>query len=239
MAVIFFREFAAAEAAVGNSSGAASLLQVTHDTPTRFPHLFIMMQLADLIATAMNKYLWSNDHYVTQMNLDGSTRDFIDYDSNLIATAAGVPSKSQAALLLRRIDGGRCSHGRATFVSEKYYGPHDTTNGNIGDSWCGIHHFPHRITVTLCTGVRWRATVGKRSCTSQHFHRIALFSFAGWFDALARQQVNDASTFSSLLLQPLADDVRRWTWLHERYFCDGTQQPNRTWAYAAVILFHY
>jgi hypothetical protein len=28
MAVIFFREFAAAEAAVGNSSGAASLLQV-------------------------------------------------------------------------------------------------------------------------------------------------------------------------------------------------------------------
>ena len=28
MAVIFFREFAAAEAAVGNSSGASSLLQV-------------------------------------------------------------------------------------------------------------------------------------------------------------------------------------------------------------------
>jgi hypothetical protein len=107
----------------------------------------------------MNTHLWSDDHYVTQMNPDGSIRDFIDYDSNLIATAAGVPSASQAALLLRRVDGGRCTHGRATFVSEKYYGPHDTTNGNIGDSWCDPRHFPHRINVTLCAGVRWRETV--------------------------------------------------------------------------------
>jgi hypothetical protein len=57
----------------------------------------ITPQLADRIAAAMNTHLWSDDHYVTQMNPDGSTRDFIDYDSNLIATAAGVPSASQAA----------------------------------------------------------------------------------------------------------------------------------------------
>ena len=94
------------------------------------------MQLADRIALAMNTHLWAGDHYVTQMNPDGTTRDFVDYDSNLIATAAGVPSPSQAARLLGRIDGGRCTHGRATFVSEVYYGPHDTTNGNVGDSWC-------------------------------------------------------------------------------------------------------
>ena len=136
-------------------------------------------QLADSIATAMNAHLWSGDHYVTQMNPDGSIRDFVDYDSNLIATAAGVPSASQAALLLSRVDGGRCTHGRATFVSEKYYGPpltyqplscidltrvryygpHDTTNGNVGDSWCGRRFKPHRISVTLCAGVRWRETV--------------------------------------------------------------------------------
>ena len=73
----------------------------------------------------------------------------------------------------------------------------------------------------------------------QRLHDVVTFSTTGWFDALARQQVNDAATFSRLLLQPLADDVRRWTWLHERYFCDGTQQPNRTWAYAAFILFYY
>ena len=74
---------------------------------------------------------------------------------------------------------------------------------------------------------------------TQHVHGIVTFLTLGWFDALARQQVNDAATFARLLLQPLADDVRRWTWLHERYFCDGTQQPNRTWAYAAFILFYY
>jgi hypothetical protein len=95
------------------------------------------MQLAARISAAMNTHLWRGDHYITQLNPDGSTRDFVDYDSNLIAAAAGVPSAAQAALLLARIDGGRCTHGRATFVSEVYYGPHDTTNGNIGDSWCG------------------------------------------------------------------------------------------------------
>jgi hypothetical protein len=61
-------------------------------------------------------------------------------------------------------------------------------------------------------------------------HPLVSHALSGWFDALARQQVHDAVTFSRVLLQPLADDVRRWTWLHERYFCDGTQQSNRTWA---------
>ena len=61
-------------------------------------------------------------------------------------------------------------------------------------------------------------------------------ALAGWFDALARQQVGDAATFNRVLLAPLAGDVRRWTWLHERYFCDGTQQPNRTWACVTQIV---
>ena len=170
MAVTFFREFAAAEACVGNSSGAAALLA-----------------LADDIKDKMNLHLWKGDHYVTQMNLDGTTRDFVDYDANLIAVAAGIPSPAQAQQLLNRVDGGRCTHGRATFVSEVYYGPHDTTNGNVGDSWCAMAR-------------------------------------NGWFDALARQQTRDAASFSRLLLSPLADDVRTHTWLHERYYCDGTQQ---------------
>ena len=45
-----------------------------------------------------------------KMNPDGTTRDFVDYDSNLIAVAAGVATAEQAALVLRRIDGGRCAH---------------------------------------------------------------------------------------------------------------------------------
>ncbi len=40
MAVIFFREFAAAEAAVGNSSGAATLLQVTLISLDSFKRIF-------------------------------------------------------------------------------------------------------------------------------------------------------------------------------------------------------
>ncbi len=40
MAVIFFREFAAAEAAVGNSSGAATLLQVTLISLDSFKFIF-------------------------------------------------------------------------------------------------------------------------------------------------------------------------------------------------------
>jgi len=32
----------------------------------------------------MNKYLWSEDHYITQLDKNGDTRDFVDYDSNTI-----------------------------------------------------------------------------------------------------------------------------------------------------------
>ncbi|CAE8638689.1 unnamed protein product [Polarella glacialis] len=120
----FFREFAEAEEAVGNSTGAASL-----------------RDLASQIAASMNRYLWlpGSDHYVTQW--DGpflnTTRDFVDYDSNLMAAAHGIPSSDQARQILKRIDGGRCRAG-PTFVSEKYYGRGDTTYGNIGDSACAM-----------------------------------------------------------------------------------------------------
>jgi hypothetical protein len=107
MAVIFFREFAAAETAVGNSSGATALLQVVHNITSDFACCLTTPQLADRISAAMNAHLWHEDHYVTQMNPDGSTRDFVDYDSNLIAVAAGVATAERAALVLRRIDGGR------------------------------------------------------------------------------------------------------------------------------------
>ncbi len=110
MAVIFFREFAAAEAAVGNSSGATQLLQVMPNIKNNIPYCLTTLQLADRISAAMNAHLWRDDHYVTQMNPDGTTRDFVDYDSNLIAVAAGVATAEQAALVLRRIDGGRCAH---------------------------------------------------------------------------------------------------------------------------------
>lgn len=95
----------------------------------------------------MNANLWAveeagGDHFITQLNKeDGSTRDFIDYDANLIAIAHGIPDEARARAIFKRIDGGRCSTASGAgpqFVSEVYYGTDDTTNGNTGDSWCSM-----------------------------------------------------------------------------------------------------
>jgi len=51
-----------------------------------------LRQMASDITAAVNENLFdhsSGDHFITQLNADGSTRDFIDYDSNLIAVAFG------------------------------------------------------------------------------------------------------------------------------------------------------
>ena len=92
--------------------------------------------LADDITEGMNARLWSSedDHYITQLNPDGSRRDLVDYDSNLLAVAFGVAPPERAEAVLNRVDAGPCTHGRATWVSEQYYGPNDTYNGNTGDS---------------------------------------------------------------------------------------------------------
>jgi hypothetical protein len=182
MAVGFFREFADAEEFVGNASGAQHLRQV-----------------ADSLAIAMNAHLWdggSNDHYITQLNPDGTTRDFVDYDANLIALAHGVAPADRAKRVLDRVSSGQCSAtARASFVSERYYGKEDcrptTKPWATGDSWCSMGRI-------------------------------------GWFDALARRRFGDQEDFDARLMNPLRDDLLRWTWLHERYGCDGQPQTNRT-----------
>ena len=99
---------------------------------------------ASLMKDAMNQRLWDradNDHYITQLNPDNSTRDFVDYDANLIAIAHAIPSIEQSTAILKRIDSGACScasGGGPQWVSERYYGPKDTTGGNIGDSRCAM-----------------------------------------------------------------------------------------------------
>jgi hypothetical protein len=90
--------------------------------------------MASDIARAMNEKLWAGDHYVTQLNPDGTTRDLVDYDSNLLAVAFGITPPDRTEKVLARVDSGPCTHGRATWVSEQYYGPADTYGGNTGDS---------------------------------------------------------------------------------------------------------
>ena len=131
MVVSFLKDFAEAERAVGNATRATEL-EAT----------------AVAVSDAMNKYLWAsaegsgNDHFITQLNAaDGSTRDFVDYDSNLIAVANGVTDEARSRAVFKRVDGGQCSAAGGAgpqFVSEKYYGEDDTTNGNTGDSWCSM-----------------------------------------------------------------------------------------------------
>ena len=91
-------------------------------------------RLAADITEGMNERLWSGDHYVTQLNPDGTTRDLVDYDANVLAVAFGVAPPARAEAILARVDSGPCTHGRATWVSEEFYGPDDTYNGNTGDS---------------------------------------------------------------------------------------------------------
>jgi len=153
--------------------------------------------MARSIAAAMNARLWAGDHYITQMNPDGSVRDFVDYDSNLLAVAFGIAPPARAALIMRRIDGGGCGPApvAAGYVSTVnaaglldasgvYYGPGDTYNRNLGDS-------------SLAMG------------------RIA------WADGRASARVGDVAAFDDRVLDPVRTALLARTWLNERYTCGG------------------
>src|SRR3569623_325116 len=76
---------------------------------------------------------------MTQRNRDGSIRDFIDYDANLLAIAFGIPSRDRAEKIIARIHKGPCTHAsisapRPTYVSERFYDAKNCYNGNTGDS---------------------------------------------------------------------------------------------------------
>jgi hypothetical protein len=117
------REVANAEEVVGNSSAAA------HD---RF--------LAAQIIHGMNTHLWAGNHYITQLNPNGSTADFGDNDSNLLAVAFGITDPAQSKKVLAWVASGPCesSPSMPGWVSQVYYGPNATYGGNTGDSAVSI-----------------------------------------------------------------------------------------------------
>lgn len=51
--------------------------------------------LASNLYQGMQKHLWVNDHFITQRNMDGTIRDFVDFDANTIAIAFGLATKDQ------------------------------------------------------------------------------------------------------------------------------------------------
>ena len=117
--VKLLRDVAAAEQALGRAA------QVKSDD-----------QLAASITTGINAHLWSGNHYITQLNPDGTTTDFGDNDSNLLAVAFGVAPADRAQQVLAFVDSGPCmaAPARPAWVSQVYYGPGDTYGGNTGDS---------------------------------------------------------------------------------------------------------
>jgi hypothetical protein len=87
----------------------------------------------------VREQLWDakdKDHFITQRNLDGSTRDLVDYDGNFAALAFGVPDETDARKVLKRMDSGAQTHPgmRGTWVSERRYEKEDCYGGNDGDS---------------------------------------------------------------------------------------------------------
>jgi hypothetical protein len=127
MAVLLCELFADAEAALQNITGRDFYLS-----------------RASALREGLNKHLLhpSGDHYCTQSDpragggVSFCTRDFVDYDANLLAVAARAPaSQAVAEAILARVDSGKCTHtGRATWVSEIEYNASNCVNGNVGDS---------------------------------------------------------------------------------------------------------
>lgn len=89
----------------------------------------------ELIAGIQNE-LWSEDHFITQKNPDGSSCDKVDYDGNFAALAFGIPGGADAERLLHRLDAGPHTHPglRGTWVSERRYEKEDCYGANDGDS---------------------------------------------------------------------------------------------------------
>lgn len=194
--VLLLQAMSDAETFLGNSSGAAAYAQ-----------------LATTVAAAYNTYLLApgGDHYCTNSNpVPGSpgtvvvcARDFVDYDSNLLAVAARIPNTTVAARVLARVDSGACAHPLgATYVSEVYYDAANCESGNTGDS-----------DVTMGR-IAWLDALARL--------RMSVDAQAGGSgDGGAA-----ADAFRDLLLAPLQADLLTNTWLYERYTCQGTPTHN-------------
>lgn len=100
-----------------------------------------MRRVADKIVTSMNSKLWEqsqDDHYFTQLNLDlQTTRDFIDYDANLLAVAFDVAPDRRVADILRRVDRGAYTHVRGTWCCELAYTGDREDCYIVGGDVCG------------------------------------------------------------------------------------------------------
>ncbi len=126
-------------------------VRILGESEKQFDHFILELSgLKEKIIAAYNKYLWisnvnnatvnnTNDHFITQLNEDFvSYRDFIDYDSNLMAVAFKIVTDAdQVNRLIKRVDSGPYTHVRATWCSEIPYTGDADDCYIVGGSVCG------------------------------------------------------------------------------------------------------
>ena len=105
-----YRRLAEVETHFGNGSGAARATAV-----------------AATLKASINERLWDNvtaDHYVTQLNPDGSVADYLDIDGNLMAVAFGVADGTRAKAITDRLKTLACIRpgGYGTMLTGQYMG---------------------------------------------------------------------------------------------------------------------
>lgn len=100
-----------------------------------------LRQLSDTVAASIRTVLFDTDlkdHFITQLNPDGSIRDFVDYDANLMTVAFGIiTDDAQIHRVLKRVDSGPYTHVRGTWCSEVPYSGDAPDCYIVGGNVCG------------------------------------------------------------------------------------------------------
>jgi hypothetical protein len=154
----------------------------------------LLRETSDRVVVAMNKELWGtsplagpDDHYVTQVDPSGERHDFVDYDSNLLAVAFGVSSRDRGELVLKRVDAGKNTHTKPTWVSEVPYDGYDNCYIKEHGTKCGD-------SIVAIGRVAWADALARQAVGG------------------AEQQ----NKFDSLILDPIVELLLKNTWLPER-----------------------
>jgi hypothetical protein len=187
--VHFLREMADASTALGHPAKARELLST-----------------AGKISAAVNEHLWSKDdgedHYITQLNHDGTTADYVDYAANTMAIFTGVASPERAAKIVARMAKGNCTGAgkRGTWVSERPFYSYDK------DKLFPDKHPEEQGDSTSAEG------------------RVALMDAKARIAMAAAGDAGALAYFNDDLLGPIQRDLLEFTWLTERYTCEGLRE---------------
>lgn len=176
----------------------ATMYDFVHGGDTENDRSVLLRDIRQQIIKGMNDYLWnttSNDHYITQLNPDGTTRDFVDYDSNLLAVAFGVAeTEERMRSILGRVDSGNYTHVRGTWCCEVPYSGDAEDCYIVGGDVCGD-------SIVTLARIGWADSHARK--------RLG--------------DTASAAVFMNKLLVPLQEDLLSDVWLYERYDYDGNQ----------------